>query len=45
MVREECDAAGYQPAEPGNRTKGLFCFIVKMQCLLLKYDWELKGHV
>lgn len=34
MVQEECDAAGCQPAEPGNRTKGLFCFIVKMQCLL-----------
>lgn len=44
-VQEECDAAGCQPAEPSDRTKGLFCFIVKMQCLLLKYGWELKGHV
>lgn len=44
-VQEEFDAAGCQPAEPSDRTKGLFCFIVKMQCLLLKYGWELKGHV
>lgn len=43
MAREECDAARCQPAQPSDGTKGLFCFIVKRQCLLLKYDRELKG--
>lgn len=43
MAQEECDAAACWPVRPSDGTKGLFCFIVKMQCLLLKYDRELKG--
>lgn len=42
-TQEECHATGCQPAELCYGTKGLFCFIVKMQYLLLKYSWELKG--
>lgn len=42
-TQEECEAAGCQPAQLCYGTKGLFCLIVKRQCLLLKYTGELKG--
>lgn len=40
---EECNVAGCQPAQLCYGTKGLFCPIVEMHCLLLKYTRELEG--
>lgn len=36
-IREECGVAGCQPAQLCYGTKGLFCPIVEMHYLLLKY--------
>lgn len=45
MEQEECDAAGCQPGEPATGQRDYSASLWKWQCLLLKYDQELKGHV